>query len=42
MTNIEKILIELKAGSLTFENLEQFIEKQKVLLKESANLNSLK
>ena len=42
MTNIEKTWIELKAGLLTFENLEQFIEKQKVLLKESANLNSLK
>ena len=34
MTNIEKTWIELKAGSLTFENLEQFIEEQKVILKE--------
>ena len=42
MTNIEKTWIELKTDSLTFENLEQFIEEQKVILKKSANLNSLK
>ena len=42
MDNIEKTWMELRANGLDFDNLKIFIDSQKELLKESANLNSLK
>ena len=42
MKNIEKTWTELKAGVFNIEKLKAFINEQKTLLEESANLNSLK
>ena len=42
MKNIEKTWTELKAGDFNIEKLKAFINEQKTLLEESANLNSLK
>ena len=42
MKNIEKTWTELKAGDFNIEKLKAFIDEQKTLLKDSANLNSLK
>ena len=42
MKNIEKTWTELKAGDFNFDKLKAFIDEQKTLLEESANLNSLK
>ena len=42
MKNIEKTWTELKAGDFNIEKLKAFINEQKTLLEDSANLNSLK